>query len=388
MGNFNKLLSIIIPTKNRYECLIPVVKALLKYIDSSDVEIIIQDNSDDNTEGVAYFSNLNENRVNYFHKQESLSMQDNTIFAINNSTGKYLIFIGDDDLVSPYIYEFVQYMDKHHIKCLVCNSAYYWWNTVEFVKENYFQRKEALWLPQGQSLKFEKRNSLEELEIMLQSGAGMFLRLPKLYHGVVKREVLEEIKVKTGTYLPGGSSPDIAFSTALSLVFEEYYFVNFPLTVFGASKNSNGGRTASNKHYGIIEEQKHLPKDISENWNRFVPRIWSEKTVYAQAVTDVLNAFKSSKKFNYITFYGTMLAYEPYLLKYLIPVLKFYCGFNLYNYFKVGLVFVKKKLGMWYRKIKFLSKTYDYEVVLAKDVDVVMKTLKDSKTDVSKLDTK
>lgn len=386
MNNYNQLLSIIIPTKNRYECLIPVVKALLKYINSSDIEIIVQDNSDDNTEGLACFSNL-DSRVKYFHNKGSFSMDENTIFAISNANGKYLAFVGDDDLVSPHIYEFVQYMDKHNLKCLVCNSAYYWWNTVEFVKENHFHRKEALWLPKNQSLVFEKRNSSDELDIMLQSGSGIFLRLPKFYHGIVKKDVLEEIKKETGTYLPGGASPDIAFSTALSLVFKEYYFVDFPLTVFGASKNSNGGRTASNNHYGLIENQKHLPKNISEIWNPFVPRIWSEKTVYAQAVTDVLKAFKSKREFSYITFYGTMLAYEPYLFKYLLPVLKSYCGFSISKYLKFILVFLKKKLGIWWRESRFLFKTYNYDVVIANDVDFVMKTLKETKVDLSLLKT-
>ncbi|MFE3869293.1 glycosyltransferase family 2 protein [Flavobacterium sp. LS2P90] len=387
MGKYNNLLSIIIPTKNRYECLIPVVSALLKYIENDDVELIIQDNSDDNKEGLLFFEQLKDQRVKYFYHQESLSIQDNTIFAIDNAKGKYLIFIGDDDLVSPYIYDIVKFIDKKNIECLVFNAAYYWWNTVDFEKENYFHRKNALWLPINQSLEIVERYTHNELEIMLQSGAGIFSRLPKFYHGIVRRDVLEKIKERTGTYLPG-SSPDIAFSTALSLVLDKYYFINFPLSVFGASRNSGGGMTARKQHYGKIEDQKFLPKNIVENWNPLIPRIWSEKTIYAQTVTEVLKVFKSNKDFNYINFYGTMLAYEPYLLKVLVPVVKSYCGLSFYDYFKVVSAFVKKKLGMWYRKLKFFSKTYDYEVLLATDVDFVMKTLKDSKTDVSKLNTK
>jgi hypothetical protein len=80
------------------------------------------------------------------------------------------------------------------------------------------------------------------------------------------------------------------------------------------------------------------------------------------------------------------LAYEPYLVKFLIPSVRLYCGFNFLNYFKIGYVFVKKKLGIFYRKIKFFSKTYDYDVVIAKDVDVVMKQLKGSKISLTMLD--
>lgn len=378
MVKYKKLLSIIIPTKNRYECLIPVVTALLKHIKSEDIELVIQDNSDDNQEGFLFFETLQDKRVKYFYHQESLSIQENTIFAIDNARGKYLIFIGDDDLVSPNIYDVVEFLNKKNIDCLVFNSAYYWWNTVSFEKENHFHRKNALWLPINQSQELVERSAQDELEIMLQSGAGIFLRLPKFYHGIVRRDILDQIKVKTGTYLPG-SSPDIAFSTALSLVLDKYYFVNFPLSVFGASKNSGGGMTARKQHYGKIEDQKFLPKNIIENWNKYIPKIWSEKTIYAQTVTEVLKIFKSNKQFNYITFYGTMLAYEPYLIKFLIPAVKSYCGFNFLNYFKIGYVFLKKKLGIFYRKLKFFSKSYEYDVVIAKDVNVVMEKLKDSK---------
>jgi glycosyltransferase involved in cell wall biosynthesis len=385
MEKYKYLLSIIIPTKDRYECLIPVISALIKNIDNTDVEFIIQDNSNDNTVITNFLNSSDDDRVKYFYNTCKMSIVDNTICAIDNARGKYLIFIGDDDLVSPYIYKFVQYINQKEINCLVYNAAYYWWNSIQFKEENYFHRKEALWLPPKGTLFFEERDSSAELEIMLQSGSGIFQRLPKFYHGIVKRDVLDEIKFKAGSYLPG-SSPDIAFSTALSLVLDKYYHVNFPLTVFGASKNSGGGWTASNKHYGKIEDQKHLPKNITENWNPLIPRIWSEKTIYAQTVTEVLKIFKSNKQFNYITFYGTMLAYEPYLVKFLIPAVRLYCGFNFIEYFKIGYVFVKKKLGIFYRKIKFFSKTYDYDVVIAKDVDVVMKQLIGSKISLTMLD--
>ncbi len=385
--NNNKLLSIIIPTKNRYECLIPVVLALLKYIRNDDIEFVIQDNSDENKEWLNFFEVLEDQRVSYFYYKESVSIQENTIFAIENAVGKYLIFIGDDDLVSPHIYDVVKFINKKNIDCLAFNSAYYWWDTVCFEKENYFHRKNALWLPIKQSLEFVERRTQDELEIMLQSGAGIFLRLPKFYHGIVRRDVLEQIRDKTGTYLPG-SSPDIAFSTALSLVLNNYYYVNFPLSVFGASRNSGGGMTVRKDHYGKIEDQKFLPKNIVENWNHLIPRIWSEKTIYAQTVTEILKNFKSTKQFNYISFYGTMWAYEPYLLKFLIPAVKSYCRFNILNYFKIAGVFVKKRLGIFYRKTKFFSKTYDYDVVIAENVDVVMEQLKDSKIHITMLDSK
>jgi glycosyltransferase involved in cell wall biosynthesis len=387
MNKSSSLLSIIIPTKNRYATLLPVINTLVKNIKNIDLEFIIQDNSGENAEGILYFEKSNDTRIKYFYTKESLSIQDNTVKAIDNANGKYLIFIGDDDLVSPHIYEVVKYLDQYNIECLVYNAAYYWWNTVDFAKENYFHRKKALWIPVNQNLDLIERNSNEELTITLQSGAGIFSRLPKFYHGIVKREVLEKIKEKVGTYLPG-SSPDIAFSTALALVVDKYYYVNFPVSVFGASKNSGGGMTARKRHFGKIEDQMFLPKNIIEKWNAFIPRIWSEKSIYAQTVTEVLTAFKSKNKFNFLVFYGTMLAYEPYLIRYIIPSIKAYNKYNIINYFKITYVFAIKRAGIIFRKLKFISKTYEYEVVLASNVDEVMNELKKTAINFNKLDYK
>lgn len=144
--------------------------------------------------------------------------------------------------------------------------------------------------------------------------------------------------------------------------------------------------TAGKKHYGKIEDQKFLPKNIIEEWNPFVPRIWSEKSIYAQTVTEVLKAFKVKDSFNYLVFYGTMLAYEPYLIKFLIPSIKLYCGSNILSYLKILIVYFKKSLGISVRRLKFKAKNSDYDLVIADSVHNVMQTLKASKINLNLLD--
>lgn len=236
MEKNSKLLSILIPTKNRYNTLIPVIKAILDGIDEKiDLEIVVQDNSTTNDTFIIFYKDFSDTRLSYFYSAEDISITENTINAIDNSVGKYLIFIGDDDLVSPYVYDIVKYIEQHNIDCLVYNPAYYWWSNVNFEKETFYHRKEALWIPLNQSVKLNKRDSSDQLNIMLGSGAGIFSGLPKFYHGILKRDVLVRIRQVAGTYLPG-SSPDIAFSTAIALTIKEYYYINFPVSVFGAPK--------------------------------------------------------------------------------------------------------------------------------------------------------
>ena len=368
------ILSIIIPTKNRYETIIPVIEAITKYIHNSAYEIVIQDNSDDNIVLLAYLENKKDIRLSYFYTNESISITDNTDLAVTNAVGKYLIFIGDDDIVSPNILDFLDLMDKNNIDCLIYNPGYYWWSNVNFTKKTYYHTNNALWIPKNISYKLEKLNSEKEIKFMLDNGASGYFKLPRLYHGIVKKEVLEKIREKTGTYLPG-SCPDIAFATALSLTIKDYYYINYPISIFGASKNSGGGWSVSNKHFGKIEDQKWLPKNILEKWDPLIPKIWSECTIYPQSVYEVLHAFKVEKKINYTAFFATMLSREAHLNKYTLPILKKYCKNDIRKYLKILILTIKKVGGKFYRNYKIRSRNLGYSVEIVSDIDHVMKVL-------------
>ena len=372
-------LSIIIPTKNRYETLLPVLSALLKHIESDDYEIVIHDNSEDNSGGAHFFSEKKDLRIKYFYIKEPLSIQDNTIFAIDKARGKYLVFIGDDDLVSPCVMDVVDLMEKNGIKCLIYNPAYYWWNSVDFKKETAFHRKKAMWIPEETDLVFKEKLSKTELDFVLRNGAVSYFDLPRLYHGIVRRDIVDEIKIRTGSYVPG-ACPDIVLASSIALIEEKYHYLNYPVTVFGASKDSGGGMSARNAHFGKIEDMKFLPSNIISRWDFRIPKIWSAHTYYANSVLEVIKAFKSKKELNFNAFYGSMIAYEPNLKEYLAPVLNDYFKNNLSNRLIVYAIYLKKLFGIYYRNLRFNSGKIGYSVQNAENVDECMKILKKTKS--------
>lgn len=346
MEKFKKLLSIIIPTKNRYQCLLPVIDALTKHINSNDFELVIQDNSDDNSPIINYLALNNDNRISYFYKKDSLSIKENTAFAISNAIGEYITFIGDDDLVSPFIVDIVKLMKERGINSLIFNSGKYWWRNLTFTKPNYYVRPSVFTIPKNVTQDFIKLNTAKELDFMLDHGCTSAFNLPKFYHGIINRELLNEVKDNTSI------SPDISFSTALGLVCLEHYFINYPVTVYGASKNSGGGMTMEKKHYGKIEDQPWLPKNTKEIWDNLIPEIWSEHTTYPVSVSHVLKQFESNKIINYNVFYSSMLVYEFYLLKYLKPkIIRFNKG-NIKGYFFLTAQILKRLLALVLNKIK------------------------------------
>ena len=97
----NYVLSIIIPTKDRYIYLKECLKTLnnLSFKDQK-VEVIVQDNTIDNKEIVDYLNDLNSNNIKYFHCTDNLSQTGNSDLAMTHVSGKYCCYIGDDDTIT------------------------------------------------------------------------------------------------------------------------------------------------------------------------------------------------------------------------------------------------------------------------------------------------
>lgn len=365
--NNKTLLSVVIPTKNRYSTLLPVLSSLCENIEDSVIEFIIQDNSDDNSLFLDFLTKNDDIRVKYeYIKNEKFSIKENTERAIERVNGKYSIFIGDDDLILPNILYFVRKMDNEGIKCLVYDPGYYWWDTVNFKKPDYFHRKKAFWYYDAKE-EFIRKKSNKEIDFMLKNGAVNIFGLPRFYHGIVETDILKQIRNRTGNYL-NGSSPDMAFAMSLALEMEDYYHVKYPISIYGASKNSGGGFSAEKKHYGKIEEQNHLPSNILEIWDTNIPKIWSEHTIYAETASEILRIYDDNRKINYTSLYATILA------------LDFNLRYYLKGYFSISFSFIKilikRYLGIVKREIQYKLKRFGYKVILLDDVDKAMKFLK------------
>ena len=195
------LLSIVVPTKDRYKYL----KQLIIFIDgfaTEGLELVIQDNTFDNSE-IVEFLRLNErSHLKYFHNKEQLSMSLNGDLAIDHSTGEYVCFIGDDDGVLPNIIDCVKWMKNNGIEALrPAVTIYNWPDFLDFSKNNL---SGALFYDNF-SYDLEKIDSIKSLQKLANHGFTHIYTIPKVYQGIVKRTCLDEIYKIGGTFSPGPS---------------------------------------------------------------------------------------------------------------------------------------------------------------------------------------
>ena len=331
-----KKLSIIIPTKDRYDTLFQVVASIIEYVPTEFLEIVVSDNSADNTKAEEFFANdIYKDVINYSYCTGVLSMVENTERALHLATGKYLLFIGDDDFVSPYIMKIVEMMERQNINSLVYPVANYFYNNVEFIKEYAFNKPATLQIIKNPDLSVTKKSTAIERDKVCASGAIFIGGLPRLYHGIIHRSLLDEIIKKYNKSVPG-PCPDMTLSMSLAEIMDDYYFIKYPVSVSGASSASEGGKGPTKKHVVRLEEKKWLNQKDIKDWDVNLPRIFSRETIWAQCVYHVLSISGDARVINYQKLYSSMLIDCPHeAIAEVIPLYKSYMKTNGVPLFKM-----------------------------------------------------
>jgi hypothetical protein len=312
--------------------------------------------------------------VQYAYQSGFISIVENTEAALLRAKGEYITFIGDDDLVAPNILDFVQRFLEQNIDAVIYPPAYYWWPSVRFANPTRYHQPGAFWYPPSTSTAEQCIDTGLELNRVTSQGAVALFDLPRVYHGVVRRRVLEAIKMRSGYYV-NGASPDMALAIATAFVVSSHIKVDTPLTVYGASKNSGGGWTAAQTHFGKIVEQRHLPQYTKDQWSDRLPPIWSEHTIYPQTAMEVMRFMGRPDTIDYGAFYASMLVNEPHLRRYVLPFVGRFLTEKPQSAGHFAALVVKKLVGRLRRALRSRVTGLPFQLRIFEAPDACMKYL-------------
>lgn len=306
MNKKKPLVSVVVPTKNRYFYLKKLIKLVDGFGFSEELELVIQDNTEDNSEILEFLNDNEFSNLQYYHIREPLTVGENFDLGIRNSTGEYVSCIGDDDAVTRYLVDCVKWMKENKLEGVFPERITFFW------PEAYPGCKGDL---HYKSFTGEVRlvNTNEVLKDIFDKGCINTGNLPLLYRGVVSRECLDKIWAKCGTYFPG-ASPDIANAVSICLVIEKFVVISAPIVIGGNSKTGGGGVNFLKYHAQTdFTKLPHLPKNIKEIWCKKIPLIWSNPTIWCESVVEALNAWGRSDLIEEINFEKL---YEYFVLYY------------------------------------------------------------------------
>lgn len=355
------LLSIVVPTKDRYIYLKDCIKCLCDLrTKHRNVEIIIQDNSSDNSEIIPIIKEY-EGEIKYFYHQNPLSIIENCDLAIKHTTGEYVCVLGDDDGVADSIVLVASWMKEKNIEsCLGRIVRYNWAN---FEHNHVKHKKFVIPIP----LKINSYINLEaELKKVLAVGGTNMQRLPRVYHAIVSKSALERIYDKAGSYFPG-ASPDMANAVALCFVLNNHVSIDMPFIISGFSYHS-GGLNIKKKQFKKIEDIKHLPKDTAKLWDPMVPKYWTGSTIWAESVIKSLRRMGRNdlmKFFNVNALYASFLHFDWPQRRLLYPLMHI-SNWILLPFYIIKLSFIRCRFLLKNKFQEFgVQKSYSKNDVLS-----------------------
>lgn len=294
------LLSIVVPTKNRYQYLKKLIELYIK-LGTLKVELVIQDNSDTNKEILEYLNEVNSPTIKYFYEDKHLSVSENSNLAVLNSTGEYICFLGDDDGFVLNIVECVSEMKEMGLEAAIFPQIVYNWP--DFYDNSLFKLYSTLQMPKSLksfNSKWVKLDAKAELDDIMKKGFPNLGRMPRVYQGIVKRGVLDEVYKRCDTVFPG-SSPDMGNAVALSTIVKNFAYKDSPIIISGqGSKVGGGERVLGRNNLMHIKDRESLPSDILERWSPFLPPYWCTETIWPQSAYETYNKLGiSTELFNW-----------------------------------------------------------------------------------------
>lgn len=247
-------LTVIIPTKNRQDTAVTAAQLAAAVGPPDVVEVIVHDCSDDSSLRDRLAGHGLRERVRYVHADEPLSMTENWNRALALANGEYVIVIGDDDAISSQILSVVRWARARGLPAVTgTRSGCYWYP--DFSDPT---RAGKLRLPRFSGATTIRRDMRALLLECIGTG-DLYHRLPMIYHCVINRAVLAQLRQQTGVYV-AGVAPDVYSAFAIACLIDRFGDVDYPLSLCGASGSSNTSRLSggqSHLHLHFREFRRH-----------------------------------------------------------------------------------------------------------------------------------
>ena len=313
MNNF--ILSIIMPTKNRQKYCISSLEQITRVIDNSslNIEVLIKDNSDTNILEDE-INNLKKTYISYYYESGIVSFVDNFDDAVKKSKGKYLLIIGDDDGVLPYLIDVILLMEKNNIDAIIpdLGAVYFWPSSKDIVKNS----RNGLLVLSKKPVKCKIVDTNKGLKNLINKAGQDYqnLNLARIYHGIVKKDIL--VLNKDFKYF-GGLTPDIYSSVILSINSRKTVRISLPITISGICEKSGSSDSATGKHTGNLKDAPHFRGHSNYVWYKEIPAIYTVETIWAETVIKALidsSAYELLNNFNFNKLNEILLKKYPLLM--------------------------------------------------------------------------
>jgi len=281
-------ISIVIPTRNRSDYLIDSVNIAVEHC--PEAQIVVSDNSDADTLRERLAALVSVGTVVYDYCGQLRSVVQNFERAVGLATGDWVMCIGDDDAIGPGLAQVANWATDNEVEAVVSYgdgfaASYYWPGVRSKYYGDGYASKLFIWPFSGTAKLIDGVSELRRVCARLGGNLGA---LPRVYHGLVSRALLDRI-VKRHGHIFGGVSPDIYSAAMISANSKRSAFVDFPFVIPGSSVKSTAGQGAERSDRGQLRQTEHIARfGDGLQWDARIPEFYSPQTVWAFSLLKAL----------------------------------------------------------------------------------------------------
>lgn len=241
------LLTIMIPTKNGWDWLRRSLPRTTEYV-PKDTEILVSAEPGDRLH--QDFNSDKFPSVRVLKPSHSLSMVEHWDWVQAHATGRWQVFLGQDDALQPYFGEefmrLIQEAERSGERAIVTRRAFAFWEGLEKAYG-------------GQRARFEARPNLN-----LRNGAfdsllallnvRSYHHLPQAYgSSIVRSDLLEDVRQFQGGELFVTHPQDASLAASITRIEGKYLYSHTPIAWVGTSSQSAG--------LAVVAGQQNRPKN-------------------------------------------------------------------------------------------------------------------------------
>lgn len=253
-------LSVIIPARNGLPFLGFCLDSALSDEDEN-VEIVLSvDSADGETQ--AFLETIKDQRVRKLSHDNNFSMSEHWEFAQSHASGKWQMFLGQDDLLLPKyserVFSLLEEAEARNIGAVVARRAYVSWpplGSPALMGAQYWKTDEAKAVSSVAFLRGALRSS-----ISYHAGPQMYTS------SVFRSDLIDEIKSKQNGHLIAGHPQDAYLAASALANTKEFLFSGQPFSLVGTSSKSAGLAISSLKKDGK-QSNPELAKSYLESVN-------------------------------------------------------------------------------------------------------------------------
>jgi glycosyltransferase involved in cell wall biosynthesis len=228
-------LTICVPSRNRQLYFQETIRSLAEN-PRDDIEFVFADNSDDPDIMNAFMADYRDDaRIQYLPSEpQVLSMIGNWERTLEAAKGRWVAVIGDDDYIDPDVAGILRHIDLLEPDCQT-----FAWNRLTYNWPGVRGGMGVTAIPAGCRIVEVPREELLRRTFGWENAGAVPSTMFSVYHGVVRRDLLEENRSRYGNRYFG--HPNVDLDSALKTICNARKLIlsERPFSVLGACPQSN-----------------------------------------------------------------------------------------------------------------------------------------------------